>query len=524
MNKNNLDNVPDGARSNRDLIPAAQYLRMSTELQKYSIKNQSDVIADYAQNNGMHVIRTYADKGKSGLKIDGRDALKRLISDVEGGQSDFEAVLVYDISRWGRFQDADESAYYEYICKRANIRVIYCAEQFDNDGSPISTVIKGVKRAMAGEYSRELSVKVFAGQCRLIEKGFRQGGPAGFALRRMLVDEDGNKKGILHHGEYKSLQNDRVILVPGPDSEVETLNLVYKKFVHEGLSETEIAKMLNDRGILPDLNRPWTRGAIRQLLTNEKYIGNNIYNRTSFKLKVKRIKNPPDMWVRYNGAFEAIVDTQLFYQAQGIMLERNRRFTDEEMLNRLKKLYRTHGKLSGSLIDETEGMPSSAAYQSRFKGLLRAYLLIGYTPDRNYQYIQINKFLRRMHKDIVANAIHQITDLGGYVEIDQRTDLLTINKEISTSIVVARCRQSPAGSLRWLIRFDSGLSPDITVALRMDTENLAPIDYYLLPLVDLEIERIRLSEFNGAQLDTYRFDNLDFFLGMAERAKMRITA
>jgi hypothetical protein len=230
------------------------------------------------------------------------------------------------------------------------------------------------------------------------------------------------------------------------------------------------------------------------------------------------------MWVRYNGAFEAIVDTQLFYQAQGIMLERNRRFTDEEMLNRLKKLYRTHGKLSGSLIDETEGMPSSAAYQSRFKGLLRAYLLIGYTPDRNYQYIQINKFLRRMHKDIVANAIHQITDLGGYVEIDQRTDLLTINKEISTSIVVARCRQSPAGSLRWLIRFDSGLSPDITVALRMDTENLAPIDYYLLPLVDLEIERIRLSEFNGAQLDTYRFDNLDFFLGMAERAKMRITA
>ena len=104
-------------------------------------------------------------------------------------------MLVYDISRWGRFQDADESAYYEYICKRAGISVIYCAEQFENDGSPVSTIVKGVKRAMAGEYSRELSQKVFTGQCRLIELGFRQGGPPGFGLRRMLIDETWSCKG-----------------------------------------------------------------------------------------------------------------------------------------------------------------------------------------------------------------------------------------------------------------------------------------------------------------------------------------
>jgi hypothetical protein len=377
---------------------------------------------------------------------------------------------------------------------------------------------------MAGEYSRELSVKVFAGQCRLIENGFRQGGPAGFGLRRMLIDEHGNRKGILRHGEYKSLQTDRVILVPGPTHEIKTVNMIYKKFVHDGLSESEIAKLLNGRRILSDLKRPWTRGSIRQVLTNEKYIGNNVYNRSSFKLKVKRVKNPPEMWIRSDGAFEAIVDTQLFYQAQGIMLERNRRFTDEEMLDRLKHLYRTHGKLSGILIDETEGMPSSAAYRTRFKGLVRAYRLVGYTPERDYQYIRINKFLRRLHKDIIANAIHQIQDFGGFVERDQRTDLLTINEEISASIVVARCWQTPAGSLRWLIRFDLGLSPDITVALRMDAANSAPIDYYLLPLVDLEIERLRLSEYNGAHFDTYRFDNLEFFFGMAERAKMWMAA
>ncbi|WP_197347319.1 recombinase family protein, partial [Ralstonia pseudosolanacearum] len=139
----------------------------------------------------IEVVRTYADEGKSGLRIDGREALQSLIRDVTNGRADFQAILVYDVSRWGRFQDADESAYYEYICRRAGIQVIYCAEQFDNDGSPVSTIVKGVKRAMAGEYSRELSAKVFAGQCRLIELGFRQGGPAGYGLRRMLVDEHG---------------------------------------------------------------------------------------------------------------------------------------------------------------------------------------------------------------------------------------------------------------------------------------------------------------------------------------------
>ncbi|WP_155305090.1 recombinase family protein [Desulfosarcina widdelii] len=510
--------------SDEDLVPAVQYVRMSTEHQKYSTENQSDTILNYAQQHGMKIIRTYADDGKSGLRIDGRDALKLLITDVESGQADFEVILVYDISRWGRFQDADESAYYEYICKRAGIRVIYCAEQFENDGSPISTIVKGVKRAMAGEYSRELSVKVFAGQCRLIEKGFRQGGMAGFGLRRMLIDENGNEKSLLRHGEYKSLQTDRVILVPGPANEVEIVNAIYKKFVYDGLSEFEIAKQLNTQGILTDLQRPWTRSSIQQVLTNEKYIGNNVYNRSSFKLKQKRVKNPPEMWIRFNGAFEAIVDPQLFYQAQGIMLERQRRFSDEEMLDRLRHLYRKHGKLSGLLIDETEGMPSSAVYRSRFRGLVRAYRLVGYTPDRDYQYIRINRFLRRTHKDIVTDVIQQIEALGGYIEKDEHTDLLTINDEFSVSIVVARCWQTQAGSLRWLVRFDFGLSPDITVALRMDTGNTVPIDYYLLPLIDMEIERLRLAEHNGVQLDTYRFDNLDYFFGMAERAKMWMAA
>src|SRR6202171_6099273 len=143
----------------------------------------------------MVIVRTYTDAGKSGLRIDGRNALKQLIHDVENGNADYSSILVYDVSRWGRFQDADESAYYEYICRRAGIPVHYCAEQFENDGSPVATIVKGVKRAMAGEYSRELSSKVFQGACRLVQMGYRQGGTAGFGLRRMLIDQSGQQKG-----------------------------------------------------------------------------------------------------------------------------------------------------------------------------------------------------------------------------------------------------------------------------------------------------------------------------------------
>jgi ParB/RepB/Spo0J family partition protein len=135
----------DGDGTQKSIFKAVKYVRMSTEHQQYSTENQADKIIEYAERRGIEIIRTYADEGKSGLRIEGRVGLQELIKVVESGQADFQIILVYDISRWGRFQDADESAYYEYICRRKGIQVAYCAEQFENDGSPVSTIVKGVK-------------------------------------------------------------------------------------------------------------------------------------------------------------------------------------------------------------------------------------------------------------------------------------------------------------------------------------------------------------------------------------------
>lgn len=265
---------------------------------------------------------------------------------------------------------------------------------------------------MAGEYSRELSAKVFAGQCRLIELGFRQGGPAGFGLRRVLVDQAGSAKGELSRGEQKSLQTDRVILMPGPDDEIAVVNNIYRWFIDGGLPELEIAHRRNMAGVRTDLGREWTRATIRQVLTNEKYIGNNVYNRVSFKLKKRRVANQSDMWIRKAGAFEAIVPADVFYTAQGILRGRVRRYSDEELIEKLRHLYRQRGFLSGLVIDETEGMPSAAAYAHRFGTLLRAYSAVGFSPDRDYRYLETNQYLRQLHPQVVAQTEHNIASLG----------------------------------------------------------------------------------------------------------------
>ena len=156
------------------------------------------------------------------------------------------------------------------------------------------------------------------------------------------------QKVLCRFGERKSLQTDRVILVPGPPQEVEIVRHIYRSFVERGIREREIAEELNKKNTPTDLGRQWTRATVHQVLTNEKYVGNNVYNRISFKLKRQRVANAPDMWVRSNGVFEPLVDADAFERARAIIEERSRKFSDEDLLELLRKLLESQGALSGS--------------------------------------------------------------------------------------------------------------------------------------------------------------------------------
>ena len=180
------------------LRQVAQYLRVSTDMQEYSILNQQDVIAKFAAAHNMLVVQTYKDEAKSGLRLQGRAGLKQLIRDVHDESCPFSSILVYDVSRWGRFQDTDESAYYEYVCKRAGVPVIYCAEPFESESpAPFASVLKSIKRAMAAEFSRELGDKVRASKMRISQLGFRAGSESPIGLQRVLVDSEGSLRGGL---------------------------------------------------------------------------------------------------------------------------------------------------------------------------------------------------------------------------------------------------------------------------------------------------------------------------------------
>src|SRR5579871_5184891 len=249
-------------------IPVAQYLRMSTEHQQYSLENQAAAIQKYALERNFEVVRTYSDAAKSGLVLKHRAGLRELLQDVASGNPGYRFILVYDVSRWGRFQDADESAHYEFLCKLAGVPVHYCAEVFANDGTLPSFIMKALKRTMAGEFSRELGVKVLAGQKRLAALGFKQGGMPGYGLRRMLVSATGTPKQQLAAGERKSIATDRVILVPGPAPEVQVIKEIYRMFLSGKLTVYAIARELNNRGIEYIGNSQWNYQAVFAVLTS----------------------------------------------------------------------------------------------------------------------------------------------------------------------------------------------------------------------------------------------------------------
>ena len=295
-----------------EAIPVAQYLRMSTEHQQYSFDNQAAAIQKYAESRGFTVVQTYSDAAKSGLVLKRRRGLRQLLQDVVAGKASYRAILVYDVSRWGRFQDTDESAHYEFLCKSAGVPVHYCAESFMNDGSLSSLIMKALKRTMASEYSRELGVKIVDGQRRLTLLGFKQGGHPGYGLRRLLVGPDRQPEQLLARGERKSIASDRVILVPGPAHEVQVVRDIYQMFITDGLSEHRIACALNRKGIPYSTNDEWDYMAVHSILTHPKYAGCNVFGRTSSRLYTPLVSVPESGWTLLQGAFESLVDYSTF--------------------------------------------------------------------------------------------------------------------------------------------------------------------------------------------------------------------
>ncbi|HLV85807.1 MAG TPA: recombinase family protein [Candidatus Sulfotelmatobacter sp.] len=393
----------------RPAIAAAQYLRVSTERQEYSLDHQSQTIRSYADDHGFSVVQTYSDPAVSGVLLRRRKGLQKLIQDVVQRNAIYKVILVYDVSRWGRFQDCDESAYYEFLCKSAGVRVHYCAETFSNDECVPNMIMKSLKRVMAGEYSRELGIKVFAGQRRGATLGFRQGAEPGYGLRRFLVSAENVPKQQLGHGERKSLASDRVILVPGPSEEVRRVRQIYRMFLEKQMNYSDISRELRRLRVPYIDGSDWSMRAVQTILTHPKYMGVNVYGRYSQRLYTPPQPKPRSEWILTPGAFEPVVDPKLFTKVQETIMHLNstrpRSKSDEDLLNALRAVRARHGKITEYLIARTPGMASANSYRARFGSLSRAYQLIGYSGYWDDTWRETNKRIQRMRNELMNRIV-----------------------------------------------------------------------------------------------------------------------
>jgi len=230
---------------------------MSTDAQDLSPDIQARAISEYAARHGLTVVETYIDAGRSGLTLQRRPAMKKLLSDVAADGCSFSVILVYDISRWGRYQDTDASAYYEYHCRMHGVQVRYIQETFPECDSPLGSVLKNLKRAMAAEYSRELAVKTRAGHRAALDEGFHLGSLPCLGISRLAISKSGAVR-ALKPTEHKSATREHVRWVRGGDAEASLVRRIFHLYTTTDLSVCRLAEMLRREGITVAAGKPIT--------------------------------------------------------------------------------------------------------------------------------------------------------------------------------------------------------------------------------------------------------------------------
>jgi Recombinase len=334
---------------------------------------------------------------------------------------------------------------------------------------------------MAGEYSRELSAKVFAALIRNAKKGFRVGGRPGFGLRRMLISRDGTRR-ELAAGEWKSVINERVVLSLGPELEQQWVREIFRMYVSGRFSMQDIADELNRQGVpFPQGGKMWNHRNVSRVLTHPKYEGTAIYNRKSSKLRGPKKATPESEWVVLQNAFPAIVDAETFERAQQTRRSRVWNPSDEEVLAPLKRLLSIHGKLSSSLLRGEPSALSADGYRERFGALTKAFSLVGYESPRKAGACT-RAAIQRLRVGLMSQMVQTFPN---NVSVHSRGPIQRncLRLKNGRKIAVRVCRSKPVGILGhvWILHppgCDKGL---ISLVAGATADNKAIEAFYILP-------------------------------------------
>jgi hypothetical protein len=290
---------------------------------------------------------------------------------------------------------------------------------------------------------------------------------------------------VLKEGQEKSISTDRVILIPGPPEEGKVVREIFRLYISRRYSPAAIAAVLNKRGVPCVEGAKWTRYVIRDMVTNPKYLGSNVSNRRSGKLQSRRTWNPPEMWIRRDGAFQGLIDAKLFQQAQAVAAGRVRTYSNEQLLQYLRDFLSKRGRPTARMIRSDIEMPCPQIYSSRFGGLKQAYEMIGYEPTRNLTHFERDHHLKPARRNFSQLVISEFRRMGISVIQNSRTKLLILNGRLTIRVSVTRCR-ALGTSHGWLLRLHSPTRPDVNVIALLEPGNEKLQDYFCIPEADSE--------------------------------------
>ena len=475
----------------------AYYRHSAQDRQENSVPIQQEQVQQWASENGVEIIHEFADRGKSGLTAEGRDAFNDMMENWVKGRDDFDFVLCLDVSRWGRFQDIDLSATYSADCKRHGKEVIYTTLGKPKPNDQLYQVYVQFERFRAAQYSKELSIKVFPGCIRIAKQGYWVGGKPPFALQRLLLDEARKPVQTLVPGQRKSIQNQRVTLARGDELQVATVQRIFREFTEALRSMHEIAEALNRDGITSPGGSTWDRSKIRRILLNEVYVGTLVYNKTTQKLKTPRRPNPKDKWIRTPDAFDPLVERTIFDEAQRILTQAALRYTPEFMLEQLRRVLDEHEFLRPALLRADAAAPAPATYAKHFASL-----------DAAYQ--QVFQFaMHQVRQDVESQLRDGVQDVESY------DDFLVLNGRFT--VLIQPSVPVPHGySQYWYFRPDMRGVVDITLGVPVSgPQGPQILGYLALPRLLVADRGIRLFGSSESRLDLYGHRGLDVIFQLA---------
>jgi hypothetical protein len=91
---------------------------------------------------------------------------------------------------------------------------------------------------------------------------------------------------------------------------------------------------------------------------------------------------PRDKWIICERAFEPIISAELFEKAQMALAGLTRHLSDDEMIERLRKIWQAEGRLTGKNIERSPICLCLSTYYHRFGGILQAYKRVGYPHEQ----------------------------------------------------------------------------------------------------------------------------------------------